>query len=328
MSEISGGSAENDEMNTPETGGETGQTGSGGTEGLAGGNLESVQLGEGSEVPPAAPAGSARSAFTLVRMESSLGSIFSTTGIISAALPIIPEFTENTIASILQENGAYFSPKDAARVSQGADSIRVVQDLGEGVTGGYRYSEGKSSIQLLATSKNQLERSAIHETVHCSSFNREIIVPEPSKGGYMVYNTVGTRQASWFKSDKNGEISNYAEKGRGMNEGITTMYTNRELAKISQERALAAQRQQIYGHATDLCTALEGQVGEAPMKEAFFSGNMKALEDKVNELAGDKVFDSLRSCLDRAISDDYTERVAATREAQEILARMAERSKK
>ena len=52
MSEISGGSAENDEMNTPETGGETGQTGSGGTEGLAGGNLESVQLGEGSEVPP------------------------------------------------------------------------------------------------------------------------------------------------------------------------------------------------------------------------------------------------------------------------------------
>ena len=56
MSEISGGSAENDEMNTPETGGETGQTGSGGTEGLAGGNLESVQLDEGSEVPPAAPA--------------------------------------------------------------------------------------------------------------------------------------------------------------------------------------------------------------------------------------------------------------------------------
>ena len=69
-------------------------------------------------------------------------------------------------------------------------------------------------------------------------------------------------------------------------------------------------------------------MGEAPVKEAFFGGNMKALEDKVNELAGDKAFDSLRSCLDRAISDDYTERVAATREAQEILARMAERSKK
>ena len=41
MSEISGGSAENDEMNTPETGGETGQTGSGGTEGL--GNLNAKQ---------------------------------------------------------------------------------------------------------------------------------------------------------------------------------------------------------------------------------------------------------------------------------------------
>lgn len=315
MSEISGGSAENDEMNTPETGDETGQTDSGGTEGLAGGNLESVQLDEGSEVPPAAPAAEITPATATEVQELSP----------QQQAEVIHQ---NTIASILQENGAYFSSKDAARVSQGADSIRVVQDLGEGVTGGYRYSEGKSSIQLLATSKNQLERSAIHETVHCSSFNREIIVPEPSKGGYTVYNTVGTRQASWFKSDKNGEISNYAEKGRGMNEGITTMYTNRELAKVSHERALAAQRQQIYGHATDLCTALEGQMGEAPMKEAFFGGNMKALEDKVNELAGDKVFDSLRSCLDRAISDDYTERVAATREAQEILARMAERSKK
>ena len=60
------------------------------------------------------------------------------------------------------------------------------------------------------------------------------------------------------------------------------------------------------------------------MKEAFFGCNMTALEYKVNELAGDKVFDSLRDCLDRAISDDYTERVAATREAQEILARHPE----
>ena len=115
MSEISGGSAENDEMNTPETGGETGQTGSGGTEGLAGGNLESVQLDEGSEVPPAAPAAEITPAPATEVQELSP----------QQQAEVIHQ---NTIASILQENGAYFSPKDAARVSQGADSIRVVQD--------------------------------------------------------------------------------------------------------------------------------------------------------------------------------------------------------
>ena len=36
----------------------------------------------------------------------------------------------------------------------------------------------------------------------------------------------------------------------------------------------------------------------------------------------------LSSCLDRAISADYGERMAATREAQEILARMSEQAEK
>lgn len=52
------------------------------------------------------------------------------------------------------------------------------------------------------------------------------------------------------------------------------------------------------------------------------------MEDAVNALAGEQVFDSLRSCLDRTLSEDYGERMEATRQAQEILARMAERSKK
>lgn len=54
---------------------------------------------------------------------------------------------------------------------------------------------------------------------------------------------------------------------------------------------------------------------------------MQALESKVNSLAGEKEFEHLRDCLDRTISDNYVERVAATREAQEILAKMSERSK-
>ena len=72
---------------------------------------------------------------------------------------------------------------------------------------------------------------------------------------------------------------------------------------------------------------LEDIVGENALKDAYFGGNMQGLETKVDSLVGPNEFGHLRDCLDRSISDNYAERVVATREAQEILARMAERNK-
>lgn len=100
------------------------------------------------------------------------------------------------------------------------------------------------------------------------------------------------------------------------------------LGVLSPEKAEEAQRQQIYSHAADLVTELKGIVGESAVKEAYFGGKNQELADKVNQLGGEKAFERLSSCLDRAISADYGERMAATREAQEILARMSEQAEK
>ena len=51
---------------------------------------------------------------------------------------------------------------------------------------------------------------------------------------------------------------------------------------------------------------------------------MKGLEEKVNSLAGEKGFEELRDCFDRAISKDPEERVQAMKDAQAILAKMRE----
>ena len=97
---------------------------------------------------------------------------------------------------------------------------------------------------------------------------------------------------------------------------------------LAKREQYEAQRQQIYSHAADLVTELKGIVGESAVKEAYFGGKNQELADKVNQLGGEKAFERLSSCLDRAISADYGERMAATREAQEILARMSEQAEK
>lgn len=238
-------------------------------------------------------------------------------------------FHQQSIMQILEANGKYMSPEAQARVAKGIDSIKAVEhDPSKGRTGGYMMHNGKTTAEISIISKEQMERSTKHETNHFASMNREIIVPQPDKNGYMVYNTVGTRQSSWFHSTKTGENSGYSEHGRGMNEGLTTLYTNSQLKELSEEKGKAAEQQQIYAHATELCGQLENILGKDSLKEAYYGGNIKGLEAKVNELAGEKEYEHLRDCLDRSISKDYAERVEAMKEAQEILARMSERSKK
>lgn len=237
-------------------------------------------------------------------------------------------YHEQSIAQILESNGKYISESDKARIANGIDSLKAIEHNSSlGRTGGYHFSSSNSAILVSAINETQLERSTKHETNHFASYNREIIVPDPKKGGYMVYNTVGTRQSSWFHSARTGENSGYTEKGRGMNEGLTTLYTNQQLTELSKEKGAAAEREQIYSHAVELCGQIEEIIGKDFLKEAYYGGNLQGLEARINELAGDKEYEHLRDCLDKTISRDYGERMAAMREAQEILAKMNERSK-
>lgn len=238
----------------------------------------------------------------------------------------VENYHHQSIAQILEANGKYMSEADRERVAQGVDSIKAVEhNPARGCTGFYLYLNGKSSMEVSAINQQQMERSTKHETNHFSSKNREIIVPQPEKNGYTVYQTVGTRQASWFHSNETGKDSDFSSKGRGLNEGLTTMYTNQQLMELSKEKGEAAERQGVYVHATELCNQLENIVGRDTLKEAYYGGNLQGVEAKVDSLAGEKSFETLRDCLDRTLSRDYVERIAAMKEAQTILAKMYER---
>lgn len=252
-----------------------------------------------------------------------MNQILETADTLEQAQKDVESYHQQSIEQILEINGKYMSETDRARVSNGVDSIQAIQhNPNSGRTGGYLLHNGKSSIEVSAINQQQMERSAKHETNHFASKNREIIVPEPEKKGYTVYQTVGTRQSSWFHSNETGENYNFTSKGRGLNEGLTTMYTNQQLTELSKEKGEAAERQQIYSHATELCNQLESIVGKDALKEAYYGGNMRGLETKVDSLAGEKGFEALRDCFDRTLSKDPGERVQAMKEAQTILAKM------
>ena len=241
----------------------------------------------------------------------------------------VESYHNQSITQILETNGKYMSESDRARVANGVDSIHAIEhNPSLGRSGSYLFSNGKSNIEVSAINQQQMERSTKHETNHFASKNREIIVPKPDKKGYTVYQTVGTRQSSWFHSNETGLDSNFTSKGRGLNEGLTTMYTNQQLTELSKEKGEAAERQGIYSHATELCNQLESRVGKDTLKEAYYGGNLQGLETRVDALAGEKGFESLRDCLDRTLSKDYSERVQAMKEAQTIMAKMYEGGRK
>lgn len=114
----------------------------------------------------------------------------------------VEHFHNQSIAQILDMNGKYISEADRGRIEDGVNNIKAVEhNPNSGRSGAFRTMNGKSSIEVSALSKDQMERTTKHETNHFASKNREIIVPMPDKGGHMVYQTVGMRHTSWFHNN-------------------------------------------------------------------------------------------------------------------------------
>lgn len=244
----------------------------------------------------------------------------------SSPQEFVEDYHRQSIDRILETNGKYMSEDDRIRVSNGVDNIWTARyDPESGYTGYYLYKNGSSKIEVSIIDRDQMERTVIHETNHFASKNNETYVSQPEKNGYTVYRTVGTRETSWFHSSETGADTDFSSKGEGLNEGLTTMYTNRQLTELSEEKGLAAERQEIYWHSTELCKQLEDLVGEDILKKAYYGGDIESLRSRVDELAGENGYESLRDCMDRTISKDRIERVKAMREAQDILAEMYEK---
>ena len=237
----------------------------------------------------------------------------------------VEHFHNQSIAQILDMNGKYISEADRGRIEDGVTSIKAIEhNPNSRRTGGFYTLNGKSSIKVSVLSKEQMERTTKHETNHFASKNREIIVPLPNKGGHMVYQTVGMRHTSWFHNTTTGENSGFETRGRGLNEGMTTMYTNEQLFALSKEKGEAAEREGIYSHATEVCKQLQEIMGKDVLGDAYYGGKTMALQEKMDAMGGKGTFEQFQSSMDKTISKDYAEKVQGMKEAQEILAKLDE----
>lgn len=237
----------------------------------------------------------------------------------------VEHFYNQSITQILDMNGKYISEADRRRIEDGVNSIKAIEhNPNSGRSGAFRTMNGKSSIEVSALSKDQMERTTKHETNHFASKNREIIVPMPDKGGHMVHQTVGMRHTSWFHNNITGENSGFETKGRGLNEGMTTMYTNEQLSALSNEKGEAAEREGVYSHATEVCKQLQETMGKDALGDAYYGGKTMALQEKMDAIGGKGTFEQFQSSMDKTISKDYAERVQGMKETQAILAKLDE----
>ena len=254
-----------------------------------------------------------------------MNQILETPATLEQAQISVEHFHNQSIAQILDMNGKYISEADRGRIEDGVNSIKAIEhNPNSGRSGAFRTMNGKSSIEVSALSKDQMERTTKHETNHFASKNREIIVPMPDKGGHMVYQTVGMRHTSWFHNNATGENSGFETKGRGLNEGMTTMYTNEQLSALSKEKGEAAEREGVYSHATEVCKQLQETMGKDALGDAYYGGKTMALQEKMDAIGGKGTFEQFQSSMDKTISKDYAERVQGMKEAQAILAKLDE----
>lgn len=294
-------------------------------------SMDTYETGTGTGINSFAETGVSRevggSEITINPTETTRGmnQILETPETLEQAQSSIENFHRQSIAQILDMNGKYINEADRERILNGADNVKAVEYNPHSRSDGRFFTwDGKSNIEVAAINKEQMERTTKHETNHFASKNREIIVPMPDRGGHMVYETVGMRHSSWFHNDKTGENSGFETTGRGLNEGMTTMFTNEQLAAISEEKGMAAERAQIYAHATEVCKQFQETMGTDALKEAYYGGNTMALQEKMDVMGGKGTFEQFQRSMDKTISRDYAERVEGMREAQEILARLDE----
>lgn len=241
----------------------------------------------------------------------------------------LESYQNQSISQIIAMNGKYMSEADKARVQAGVNrSSAVWLEPNSEWIGRHSVKNGYSEIEVGIMDRLHMQQTVLHELNHHASTNKEVYVPQPEKNGYAYYQSVGTRQIGIFHSFDTGEDSLIFDRGSGLNEGLTSMYTSQQLSEMGDEQALIADQQEFYSTAKEICGQLENIVGEDTLKEAYYGGNMQGLEAKVDSLAGEKEFEALRDCIDRTISEDQAIREQAAREAQDILEKMYEEGSK
>ncbi len=153
---------------------------------------------------------------------------------------------------------------------------------------------------------------AVHETMHYASYQ------ENTQCGNLRENRCGLRESTlkdgWVIEDKN----------RAINEGVTEMYTGRELWETGEKEGMNA-----YPESRLWARRMETLVGREKLERAYFGGDLEPLKNEVNRLSksedGWERFSGNVNTLEYVRgndTDDYVRRAIATRELNEQYAVM------
>ena len=133
------------------------------------------------------------------------------------------------------------------------------------------HCDAEGHIYIKEGDEDVINHVAAHESLHFASFN-EIYDCDPE-------NTRFRMGISEITIDKNGETEN---KNVALNEGITELYTLRELKRRGEENSIEAVN--AYSESTVKAYELSQLVGEEKVEKAYFGGDLRALEDEVIRL--------------------------------------------
>ncbi len=242
---------------------------------------------------------------------------------------IAGETYNRAVEQVMELHGDDMPPESIERLERGVESLDVIDPRKDSVNiGSFSYHNGESRIIVCAIDESQVERTTQHEVNHFASFNREeVITDDLERESTHIVKISGIHNVEYWENSK-GEITQFKDLNRGFNEGITQLYTIKQLEKISPEKGIQARRQNGYMLATELAEQVEDAVGSDTLCKAYYGGELSALEEKLDSLGGIGTFERLSRCMDKVTySRDYSERILSMRDANEILASLMEGGK-
>lgn len=228
------------------------------------------------------------------------------------------EAAENAFSETLEDvrsrYGASIPESQRARMEAGRENaaprVMSVREYHEQFPGadisvlGHCDSEGR--IYLKEGDDGGIRHVTTHETMHFGSY-REVYA-DPS--GETVYRS-GLRETRV----NGGET--VADQGRGLNEGLTELYTLRTLEARGDTEA--AQSFRAYPEARGYAAALEDAVGSETLERAYFGGELTPLKQEVCRLNyGDE--QAWREFSEDVDTVEYSGDAAETRAARARLA--------
>lgn len=188
-----------------------------------------------------------------------------------------------TKESVLREYGEVMSSSHIQRLenTNTTEHIHVIEseeyvdkfkDVPFEVVG---HCDNKGEIYIKNLSPESVKHISAHETMHFCSF-RDVSVRK--QDGSEIRRS-GIRD---FRETAAGEITS---NNAGINEGLTEMYTLRELNRLGETEAANAMK--CYAEERIWAERLETIVGEKYVEKAYFGGERTALVDEFNRLNKD-----------------------------------------